>query len=206
MKKIEALFFRLKLGVSPSVPRYLKRILSVEGQVSRSECSLLFEMASQVSTGCIVEIGSYRGRSTVALALGSLASSRVPVYAIEPHEPFKGALGGEFGPKDRIEFCKNILRTGVGEIVHLVNLGSEEVSRGWSKEISLLWIDGDHRYEAVRRDFHCWEPYVAKGGIIALHDAKSQNLGPSRVVADAISTERFKEIRRVHTTSVLEKL
>lgn len=206
MKKLKSLFLRFKFKVSPSMPKHLKKILSVEGQISPSECLLLFDLASQVSSGCIVEIGSYRGKSTVALALGSLANSRVPIYAIEPHEPFEGVLGGDFGPKDRIKFFENILRTGVGEIVHLVNLSSEVVSKGWNKEISLLWIDGDHRYKAVKRDFVCWETFVVKGGLIAFHDSTNPNLGPSKVIAEALSNGGFKQIRQVGETIVLRKL
>jgi hypothetical protein len=206
MKKLKSLFLRFKFKVSPSIPKHLKKILSVEGQISPSECLLLFDLASQVSLGCIVEIGSYRGRSTVALALGSLAKSRVPIYAIEPHESFKGVLGGDFGPKDRIEFFKNILRTGVGEIVHLVNLSSEVVSKGWDKEISLLWIDGNHRYEAVKRDFLCWEPFVVKGGLIAFHDSTNLNLGPSKVITESLYTGGFKQIQQVQLTTILRKL
>lgn len=206
MKKLKSLLLRLKFRVSPSVPKHLKNVLSVEGQISPSECLLLFDLASQVSLGCIVEIGSYRGRSTVALASGSLANNRVPIYAIEPHEPFKGITGADFGPKDRVEFFRNILRTRVGEIVHLVNLRSEVVSKCWNKQISLLWIDGDHRYPAVKRDFDCWEPFVVKNGLIAFHDSTNPNLGPSRVIADVISSRRFKWIRQVNTTTVLKKL
>ena len=206
MRKLKCLFSHPERTTSPSVPKHLKKILSVEGQISPSECLLLFHLASKVSSGCIVEIGSYRGRSTVALALGSLASSGAPVYAIEPHEPFQGVLGGNFGPKDRNEFFKNILRTGVSEIVRLVNLSSEVVSKGWNKEIALLWIDGDHRYEAVKRDFDCWEPFVFQGGLIVFHDSINLTLGPSKVISAAISSKRCKTIRQVDTTTVLEKI
>lgn len=127
----------------------------MEGQISPKECLLIFKLAAKVSSGCIIEVESYRGRSTVALALGSLRNSKVPVYAIEPHQPYTGVLGGQFGPKDRVEFIKNILRTGVVEIVRLVNLSSEMVSKDWKKDISLRWLDGAHNYEGVKRDLKC---------------------------------------------------
>lgn len=187
-------------------PKHLRKIMSAEGHISSFECLLLFELASRVSSGCIVEIGSYRGRSTIALALASLRNSKVPIYAIDPHEAFKGVLGGDFGPNDRIQFFKNILRTGVGQIVHLVNLSSEAVSKGWDKEIALLWIDGDHRYESVKRDFDCYEPFVQKGGLIVFHDSIDPDLGPSKVISIALSSGGFKLIRQVGLTTVLEKV
>lgn len=36
--------------------------------------------------------------------------------------------------------------------------------------IDLLFIDGDHIYEGVRKDFEMYSPLVRKGGIIAFHD------------------------------------
>jgi len=36
--------------------------------------------------------------------------------------------------------------------------------------IDLLFIDGDHRYEGVRKDFEMYSPLVRKGGIVAFHD------------------------------------
>ena len=36
--------------------------------------------------------------------------------------------------------------------------------------VDLLFIDGDHRYDGVRKDFEMYSPLVRKGGIIAFHD------------------------------------
>ncbi len=36
--------------------------------------------------------------------------------------------------------------------------------------LDYLFIDGDHTYEGVKRDFELYAPLVRKGGIIALHD------------------------------------
>jgi len=38
------------------------------------------------------------------------------------------------------------------------------------QEIDLLFIDGDHSYQGVVKDFECYSPLVRKGGIIGLHD------------------------------------
>lgn len=203
---MRSLLSRLAHRGRPAVPDPLATILSVEGQIDPGECALLFDLASQVSSGCIVEIGSYRGRSTVALALGSLRHGKVPVYAIDPHEPFRGVLGGEFSPRDRTEFFKNILSAGVAEIVHLVNLRSEVAAKGWDQEVSLLWVDGDHRYEAVRRDVECWEPFVVKNGVIGLHDSSDPDFGPYRVAREMARSGRCEMIRQVGSTTVLRKL
>ena len=38
------------------------------------------------------------------------------------------------------------------------------------KKLDFLFIDGDHTYEGVKRDFNMYSKLVKKGGIIAFHD------------------------------------
>jgi len=189
------------------LPRHLRVVMSVKGGIDISEAELLHELARKVSLpNCIVEIGSYRGRSTIALALGAMAGEMAPVYAIDPHEEFMGVLGGKFGPQDRKVFFANMLKAKVAEIVRLINLPSEMVVPGWNKPVGLLWIDGDHRYEAVKVDFWGWEPFIVPGGLIALHDSLEPDLGPSRVIQEALASGRFRKVNQVKLTTVLEKL
>ena len=41
--------------------------------------------------------------------------------------------------------------------------------------IDFLFLDGDHSYEGVRRDFENYAPLVRPGGIVALHDIVEDN-------------------------------
>ena len=184
----------------------VRKVRFVEGFLSLDEAQLLSKLASQVSEGCIVEVGSYRGRSTVALALGAQHGSNIPVYTIEPHEQFEGVLGGNFGPRDRVEFFFNILRTNCAETVRVIGVSSEVVTKGWDKPIGLLWIDGDHRYEAVKRDFTCWEPFILKQGLVAFHDSIDEGLGPAKVIEEALASGGYQELQQVKRTTVLRKV
>jgi hypothetical protein len=175
-----------------------RRHPKIEGMIGDQEAALLTRLASEVEEGCIVEIGSYRGMSTMALAKGA----RVPVYAIEPHEHFQGVLGGMFGPADRRAFFENMLRAGVVEQVRLVNLSSEVVTPGWQLPVGLLWIDGDHRYAAVRRDFECWEPHLR--GKVAFHDAIQPTLGPAQLISELLA-DGFELVEHVQGTKVLRR-
>lgn len=179
------------------------KISSIEGMVSMDECMLLYEAAAAVSSGVIVEVGSYRGQSTAALALGSLRGARVPVYAIEPHEEFRGVLGATFGPADRVAFFRNMLRAGTSRLVRLVNLSSEHVVSGWPHSVTLLWIDGDHRYDAVRRDFDTWRPFLADDALVAFHDSTMPGIGPDRLVAELCESHAFAPVQVVGTVTVL---
>jgi predicted O-methyltransferase YrrM len=37
-------------------------------------------------------------------------------------------------------------------------------------KVDFLFIDGDHSYEGVKKDFEMYSPLVKKGGIIVFHD------------------------------------
>ncbi len=204
-RNIPASVKQFAFSIHPLLSRHLRTIMAVEGYLARDEAKLLFELASRVTDRCILEVGSYRGKSTVALALGSQAGSNVPVYAIEPHENHVGISGKRFGSADRIAFFKNLLRANCAEVVRLLNVSSEMVSGTWVEPIGLLWIDGDHRYAAVKRDFECWEPFVAKGGLILFHDSIDKTGGPALVIQEALSSGCYREVDRVCLTTVLQK-
>lgn len=47
----------------------------------------------------------------------------------------------------------------------------DEVSRLFGdKQVEFMFIDGDHHFASVKRDFELYFPLVQEGGIIALHD------------------------------------
>ena len=174
------------------------------GLISRAEAQLLYGLARDVAAGVIVEVGSYRGRSTAALALGSQAGNKVPVYAVEPHETFQDHDGSpRFGPLDRAAFYRTMLRTRGFRLVHLVNLSSEELSPGWSRPVGLLWIDGDHSPSAVRRDFASWRPHLLAGAPVVFDDAIEPSSGPGQVIAEEIAAGHLIADRSVGKVRVL---
>ena len=167
------------------VPEYEK----IDGWLKLKEAELLFEAAAAVRSGCIVEIGSYRGRSTVALAAGSTAGANAPVYAIEPHEHFIGPKGGAFGPNDRRSFFRTMLQTKLVGTVRLLNSTSQVIVPGWDKPVGLLFIDGDHRYEAVYTDFTGWRPFLTNDSLVIFNDAKGS--GTSQLIRELVAEGRL---------------
>lgn len=178
---------------------------NTEGMLSFEESMLLYSLAKEVRTGCIIEIGSYRGGSSVFLGRGSLDGAQPPVYAIDPHKNFVGVLGGVFGPKDRTSFFKAMLNNGCSEIVSLINLSSELFSSQWKEPVSLLWIDGDHSYSGVKRDFDCWMPHLTDAALIAFDDAIDSNLGPRILINELIVSNQFEEIMGVGKVAVIRR-
>lgn len=192
--------------VDESVVDYLKHCFeNTEGMVNFSEALLLYRMARSVESGCIVEVGSYRGRSTVFLGRGAIDGNRPRIYAVDPHDDYIGVLGGVFGPKDRTAFYRAMLSTGCSEIVSLVNLSSEMFASRWNKAVSLLWIDGDHSYAGVRRDFECWSPHLSADALIAFDDATDSNLGPRKLIEELTASGDFEVVTTVNKIAVIRK-
>ena len=182
----------------------LANVMSVEGAITAAEAALLYHEAEIIRDGCIVEIGSWRGRSTAALAYGSRAGYGVPVYAIEPHENSCGIFGGEFSPKDRTAFLENILRLGIADTIRLVNLSSEFIG-SWPDVVGLLWIDGDHRYKAVRRDIDRWLPFLRPNATIIFHDANDPRIGPQHVIDDLVANGAWERCLALDKAVVLKR-
>jgi predicted O-methyltransferase YrrM len=153
--------------------------------------------------GVIVEIGSFKGKSTIALARGAAATHGGKVYAIDPHriQPEEGYL-----EDTEAEFFANIRRGGVEEQVEPMVMTSAEAAKNWARPVRVLWIDGDHRYEPSKLDFTLWEPHVVEGGIIAMHDT-IRKPGPKRVLWEKVfRSGRFQEIAIVDNITAARKV
>lgn len=181
--------------------------VAVEGWLSESEGELLYRLARRCRPpGVIVEIGSWKGRSTICLAKGSLAGSRVPVYAIDPHTG-SPEHRREFGEVWTLgAFRANVRGAGVEEIVRPLVQTSEEAARDFTESVALIFIDGPHEYEAVRRDFEAWFCKVAEGGVMAFHDTSYWN-GPGRLMGERVFPSRhFRRAGWVDSITFAEKV
>jgi hypothetical protein len=180
----------------PTLQAILPSFDSIAGWLTLADAEELFRAAAAAKAGCIVEVGSYRGRSTLALCAGSSVGAKLSVYAIEPHEETEGVFGAKFGPKDRAAFFKNFHNTDLVRYVRLVNTTSTIVARGWKEEISLLFIDGDRRYRSTRADFDAWQPYLAPGATVAFADPGTA--GPRKLTEFLLGSGTLEFVKRVN--------
>jgi predicted O-methyltransferase YrrM len=131
---------------------------------------------------CAVEIGVAEGAS--AAGLREAMPSGGTLYLIDPFH------------LSRIQ-ALNFLRRAAQRAVHSAGDGrtiwiesfSHDAVRDWKLPIDFLLIDGDHREQAVERDWQDWSPFVTPGGVVAFHDARlfpsgwtSPDYGPVRFV------------------------
>ncbi|HEY7948394.1 MAG TPA: class I SAM-dependent methyltransferase [Acidimicrobiales bacterium] len=184
-------------------PRHLRPAMRQSGMVSIPEAVLLHDLARDVADGVIVEVGCYRGRSTVALSLGARSGRQARIFSLDPHETYTGVNGGNFGPADRGAFFSSMLRTGCYQNVRLINLSSEEVTPGWRHPVGLLWLDGDHSAAGVRRDLAVWRPHLLPGAVVAFDDSRDETSGPGTVIAEEVAAGRLQFLARTEGITTL---
>lgn len=183
-----------------------KVFAGINGFLRDDEALLLYHLAKNCKgQGVIVEIGSWEGKSTVCLGLGSLKNSGSKIYAIDPH------TGSSEHQKDMgkvntfTNFKRNIQRAKVSKIVIPLVMTSHKALGKVNKPVDLLFIDGAHDYKSVKQDFNDWFPKVVDGGVIAFHDTISWP-GPKKVVKDKVFKSRyFKKIGVIGSITFGEK-
>lgn len=134
-----------------------------------SEILQLLKILSETNPKFILEIGTASGGTLFLFS--RVASEDATIISVD-------LPGGPFGrgyPKWRIPLYKSFALPK--QQIHLIRANSRD--RGTleqvkaileGEQIDFLFIDGDHSYYGVTRDFGMYGPLVRKRGIIVFHD------------------------------------
>ena len=181
-------------------------VADVHGWLTQHQARLLHSASEATRSGdTIVEIGSFRGRSAIVLAMA--APDGVEVVAIEPH------AGNDRGPQE-IEgyaaaasvdfelFHANLAQAGVTDRVRHVQLFSHEALGAIAGDIAVLYVDGAHRYGPARADIRDWGSRVAPGGTMMIHDSFS-SVGVTLAIArELMGSRRWRYVERSRSLAV----
>lgn len=147
----------------------------IEGWMNEIELKWLTEQAEQHDN--IVEIGSFFGRSSLALALGLRPGSRlycVDTWAGSPNEQEAHAqLKEKQGDYGAMRFYANLWPHIDAGWVIPIRMRSENAAELFSQlgiRFDMVFIDGEHTTEAVERDIRCYSKLLRPGGMISGHD------------------------------------
>ena len=151
--------------------------------------------------GASVEIGSFKGKSTVGLAAMAARYGLGPVVSIDPHnapsvtDPILGDQASSFEA-----FLSALRGAGLEHQVEVHRARSSEVAPEWRRPIRFLWIDGDHTYRGAKQDLELFSPFLVEGAIVALHDTLHEFEGPIRVfVEQMLRSDQFGPAGLLHT-------
>ena len=123
--------------------------------------------------GVTLEIGSFKGLATVALAYGARHGGHDRVHTVDPHTGDRQDLEARAADalSSETDFRRNLERAGLAGEVVAYTMTSDELSSRWSAgRIRVLFVDGWHSYDAVASDLRNWVPRLAPGGVIVVDD------------------------------------
>ena len=181
-------------------------VADVEGWMTPGQGATLFDSAVNCPrNGLIIEIGSFRGRSTIVLA--TAADRSVQVVAIDPH------AGNDRGPQeidgfedeaadDHTVFMANLAAAGVADRVRHVREFSDAALDVVDGEIDVLYIDGAHRYGPALADIRAWGARVGDGGTMLIHDSFSSIGVTLAIVRSLVFGGRFRYVGRARSMTI----
>lgn len=175
-------------------------VAGVDGWMTEGQGRALYDAAAACPAGGrIVEIGSFRGRSTIVLAMAAPPTAQV--VAIDPH------AGNDRGPQeiegfasaaadDHARFRSNLDRAGVADRVTHLRMFSDSALDHVAGPVDVLYVDGAHRYGPARADLRDWGTRVAPGGTMLVHDSFSSIGVTAAIVRELVLSRRFTYLGR----------
>jgi MMP 1-O-methyltransferase len=177
------------------------------------------------AVGPVLEVGSYCGKSALYLAAGVRAARkggvRQQVVTVdhhrgsEEHQPgweyhdasLVDPQSGRFDTLPRLR--ATLAGAGVEDDVVVIVGRSVDVARLWRTPLGMLFIDGGHTDAAANWDYEGWAPWVALGGVLAIHDVYPDpadgGQAPFRIYQRALASGAFTEVRHTGSLRVLER-
>lgn len=170
---------------------WLRECRAIDGWLTDAEAIALYDLARRLSAPArILEIGSWKGKSTFALASGLTEGV---IFALDP---FDGS--GEPDSRQAYEnsrgsvpllaqFKTNLSRRGLWNKI-AVRQGYSKDFAGSFQDLDLVFIDGDHSREGCAYDFTEFGKAVKPGGYLAFHDydPARPDLGPTWTVENLV--------------------
>ena len=161
----------------------------------RAEILWLLELLAEKRPAVVLEIGTDRGGTLFLWT--RVASSDALLITVDIRK-LVGRLG-RLSPFALVRTSFEQARQRIELIDDVDSQRDETVERIrrvlGGRPVDFLFLDGDHRYEAVRRDFALYTPLVGRGGVVAFHDVSQ------RTTPDTEGTAAFwAELKRSHPT------
>lgn len=171
--------------------------LSVQGWMRPAELTWLAERAQERER--IVEVGSWMGRSTLALALHTEGTVwAVDTWGGTPDEQAHNiVLRGK--PEDwlRREFDRNTAAVKNISPMPCPSVDAAASFAACGAKFDMVFLDGAHDYENVRADILAWRPLLKKTGLLCGHDYSNSFPGVVRAVRELV-----QNVRAVPGTSI----
>jgi 23S rRNA U2552 (ribose-2'-O)-methylase RlmE/FtsJ len=150
--------------------RKLARRAVRKGAVQKvSELSPLISLLKKRKLRTLVEIGTQKGGTLYAWC--KIAEPDALIVSIDlPGGPFGGGYSLVEMKKFRAFKRKNQTMYLLRKDSHKKSTKDALLRKIKGRKIDFLFIDGDHRYRGVKKDWTLYAPLVKRNGVIAFHD------------------------------------
>lgn len=129
---------------------------------------LLYGLARALKPSVAVEIGSARGKSACFVGRALKENGSGKLFAIDPHSRTDW---NDEESVDTLEIMRaNIHALKLERHVEIIRDTSVNAAARWMLPIDMIFIDGDHSYEGVKRDWELFSPFVRQFGVVVFHD------------------------------------
>jgi len=176
------------------------KYLSIFSYTTPEEREALYNIAKSLKDGSvIVEVGSHLGATSCMLALGNKNNK---VYCVDTWRN-----DGQMAEPSKDTFSEFKENTKDFANITALRGKSEDVVKSFSEKIDLVFIDGDHSYEAVKKDVLSWIPKCKENAIVAFHDVGpvgSVEYGVTRVIDEYIKNIEKQVIASLTNLYVVE--
>ena len=155
------------------------------GSGCKCSCDPMLEVIRGLDEPTILEIGVARGLGMWRMLTECPNIKRA--FGIDPW--------CDGSKSDQILEARGVLSEWLGDKLSLVVDYSEHAADMFPDGMfDYVFIDGDHGYDACKRDIAMWLPKVKSGGILAGHDYKSGEPGVVDAVKEFIAESGMKLI------------
>jgi predicted O-methyltransferase YrrM len=152
------------------------RGIDITSWQKEAEIVSLLGLLQESQPRSVVEIGTASGGTLFMLT--QVAAADATIVSVDLPG---GRLGGETSSlRHRYPLWRTRLYRGFArddQTVHVIRADAHKVStvrdvqrRLPAGSVDFLFIDGDHSYQGIRRDFEFYSPLVREGGLVAFHD------------------------------------
>ena len=141
----------------------------------------LFNLVRKNRPLIVAEIGSYLGASATFLA--AAISKFVPESRLYCIDTWQNDAMDEEHRDTYDNFVQNT--SEFARTIRPIRGRSIDAATRFNDRIDLLFIDGDHSYNAVKEDWTHWSPLLSSGACVVMHDV-GWAAGVQRVVTEEI--------------------
>jgi predicted O-methyltransferase YrrM len=176
--------------------------------------------AARSTTGPMLEVGTYCGKSAVYLGAAAREVGTV-LFTVDHHRGSEENQAGwehhdpslvdpRTGRMDTLPFFRRTVEeAGLEDVVVGVVGPSAAVAAAWRTPVRFLFIDGGHGAAPAWADYRGWTPWLSEGGLLAIHDVfpnpADGGRPPYELYLDAVGSGRYEEVSASGSLRVLRR-